>query len=386
MKLPNERKPWRIALWILGMSALLSILVPLRSTLGETHAALVILLLVLGASADLGFVAGMAMAFVGFAALTYFFKTPINVMVISNGLDFLELVAFTIVAGVAARLVTVARLRAAVAEARSRQIEQMAQERAALASEAARARSLAEANRMKDALLAAVSHDLRTPLTAINALASRMSVARDPEWYVVREEVERLTHMVEELLDYSRIRGGSLPVRIETFPAEELLGSVYRECGSRLDRHRLEVDIPLTDDVLAGQFDLALSTRILVNLIENATRHGYADTRILVRVRREMTNLRIDVENEGPTVHTSDRERIFEPFVRATGQGPTSVTAWSSSRVSAVTGVGLGLAIARALSEAQFGSLVLEDAPAPITRFVFRVPIADWSAAVSTVS
>ncbi len=364
---------WRtIGLWVLwcgALALLLAVLVPTREAVGQTHAALGILLIVLGASATTGFAAGMTVALVGFALLSYFFKTPFDSLKITTGLDFVELIAFTIVAFVAARLLTLARDRATLAEARSAEIERLARERTALALEAAQARGLAEANRMKDALLATVSHDLRTPLTTIRTLAERRSVSADDDWALVQEETGRLSHLVSELLDFSRIRGGALPVRLETYPAEDLVGAVAREATGRLDTHLLTIDLPMGDEVLAGRFDLALSTRILMNLIENAAKYATEHTGITLSVRRHEHALAFSVENQGPDIAVADRERIFEPFTRAG-------TALAQSRV---VGVGLGLAIARALAEAQQGTLTLSESHQGMTRFELVLPAAEWN-------
>jgi two-component system sensor histidine kinase KdpD len=361
------------ALWCLALAVLLAVLVPTREAVGQTHAALGILLIVLGASATTGFAAGMTVALVGFALLSYFFKTPFDSLKITSGLDFVELIAFTIVAFVAARLLTLARDRARLAEARSVEIERLARERTALALEAAQARSLAEANRMKDALLATVSHDLRTPLTTIRTLAERRSVSADDDWSLVQEETGRLSHLVSELLDFSRIRGGALPVRVETYPAEDLVGAVAREVTGRLETHAFHIDLPMNDEVLAGRFDLALSTRILVNLIENASKYGTEHTGITMIVRRRDGTLTFSIENFGPEIAVADRERIFEPFTRAG-------TPLAQSRT---VGVGLGLAIARALAEAQSGTLTLMESPSGTTRFELALPAAEWNETIA---
>lgn len=370
---PRWRTPALWVGWFVALALMLVVLVPTRNAVGQTHAALGILLVVLGASATTGFAAGMTLAVVGFALLTYFFKTPFDTMQLTRGLDFVELIAFLIVAFVAARLLTMARDRAQLAEARSQEIERLARERTALAMEAAQARSLAEANRMKDALLATVSHDLRTPLTTIRTLAERRSVSADDDWNLVADETERLSHLVRELLDYSRIRGGNLPVRVEPYPAEDLVGAVSRECAGRLETHPLHIDLPMGEEVLAGRFDLLLTTRILVNLVENAAKYATEHTDITLSVRRVDATLAFTVQNVGPTIAAADRERIFEPFLRAG-------TALAQSRV---VGVGLGLAIARALAEAQQGTLTLLDSPAGTTRFVLSLPAAEWNESVS---
>lgn len=151
-------------LWVVALAALVAILVPSREQVEQTHAALMMLLIVLGASATVGFTAGVSIALLAFALLSYYFESPLDTIDLPTGVDLIELTSFLIVAVVAARLLTIARTRATLAELRAREIERLAAERTALATQAAQAEGLAEANRMKDALLATVSHDLHTPL------------------------------------------------------------------------------------------------------------------------------------------------------------------------------------------------------------------------------
>jgi two-component system sensor histidine kinase KdpD len=360
-------------LWVAALAVLVAILVPSREQVEQTHAALMMLLIVLGASATVGFAAGVSIALLAFALLSYYFESPFDTIDLPKGVDLIELTSFLIVAVVAARLLAIARTRATLAETRAREIERLAAERTSLATQAAQAEGLAEANRMKDALLATVSHDLHTPLTTIRALAGRRSVAEDADWSLVQQETDRLAHLVRELLDYSRIRGGALPVRIETYPAEDLVGAVARECAHRLNTHTLHTHVPMAGPVLAGVFDLVLSTRVLVNLVENAAKYGTTDSRIDLHVERVGAALRFSVSNEGAVIADVDRERIFEPFTR----GGSALTQ------SRVHGVGLGLAIARALTEAQAGSLalaVVPDTARPgVTTFVLTLPATDWT-------
>lgn len=354
--------------WVVALVILVALLIPTREKVEQTHAALMMMLVVLGASATLGFTAGVSIALLAFGLLSYFFEFPLDTLDVPKGVDLFELFSFLVVATVAAWLLTLARSRANIAEARAREIERLASERTALATQAAQAEGLAEANRMKDALLAAVSHDLHTPLTTIRALSGRRSVSDDPDWSLVHKETERLSHIVRELLDYSRIRGKALPIRLETYAAEDLVGAVAHECTGRLNDHELKTSVPLTGPILAGVFDLALSTRILVNLIENAARYGTPNTDIELRVSRQGSRLCFAVTNSGPSIPGSDRDRIFEAFTRG----------GTLAEQSRIPGVGLGLAIARALTEAQSGSLTLDHAHPETTRFVLSLPIASW--------
>ncbi len=368
----NPRR-WHPALqwcgWIVALLALVALLVPVRDTMQQSHVALLLLLVVLGASATVGFGAGMTVAIFAFALLSYFFEFPRNTVDLPNRLDLTELATFLVVAFVAARLLTLSRRRARLAEARAIEILALAEERSRLEAEAQQARLIAESSRMKDALLAAVSHDLRTPLTTIRALAERRAAGGDSDWRLVGEETDRLTHLVRELLDYSRIRGGALPVRPELYPAEDLVGAVVREVSSRLAGHTLRVEIPMAEPILAGHFDLALAVRILVNLVENAAKYATPATTIVLSVTAGSETLDFSVRNEGLGVKDSERDRIFEPFVRGE----------LASAMSRGSGVGLGLAIALALAEMQGGTVYLEahreGAP---TVFTLSLPLAEW--------
>jgi two-component system sensor histidine kinase KdpD len=355
--------------WIAALVALVTGLVPFRETITQTHVALLLLLVVLGASATAGFAAGMTIALLAFGMLSYFFELPRNVIDLPRGVDLLELFSFFTVALVAAQLLTIARRRARLAEDRAVEIERLAIDRARLAERAEEARVLGEANRMKDALLAAVSHDLRTPLTTIRALAERRASDGDADWALVEDETNRLSHIVRELLDYSRIRGGALPVHLETHAAEDLVGAVLREVTPRLNGHSLHREIPTDGAVLAARLDFALAVRVLANLVENAAKYGTPHTPITLHVARTDGWLRFAVRNEGESIAGTEREEIFEPFVRGRA---------ARTRIAA-TGVGLGLAIARSLAEIQQGTLTLAVSPSGITEFSFAVPATEWA-------
>ena len=369
---PAERRASSVLLWaawILALFAVVATLVPLRDSIQQMHVAMLLLLVVLGASATAGFAAGVTIALLAFALLSYYFQFPRNTVDLPGTQDLIELVTFLLVALVAARLLTIARRRARLAEERAREIIRLAEERQQLEAEASKARVLAEANRMKDALLAAVSHDLRTPLTTIRALAERRTVTSDDDWSLVGEEVDRLAHLVRELLDYSRIRGGALPVRLEVHAAEDLVGAVVRESATRLGGHALLVDVPMNETVLAARFDFGLSVRILANLVENAAKYASRATPISLIVRGDSHFVEFSVRNEGAGISDSDRERIFEPFVRG-----------ASAVLSRSGGVGLGLAIARSLAEMQDGTVKLEpSAMGTPTVFTLALPRAVWS-------
>jgi len=246
-------------------------------------------------------------------------------------------------------------------------------ERVRLVAAAEREEALREADRLKDMLLASVSHDLRTPLTAIRALAEESAGRGDDNACAIVEQSERLNHMVTDLLDYSRLRASAFPVHAEINAAEDLIGAAIRQCRSLADHRVIDTEIDYDEPALIGHFDFVQSLRILGNLVENALWYSPADTPVTIRAVREGEKLVFSVADRGPGVPEADRERIFEPFTRSDG-----------ARVRQ-GGSGLGLSIARRLSEAQGGSLTYAPRPGGGSVFTLRLPAAAGGADVLPV-
>jgi two-component system, OmpR family, sensor histidine kinase KdpD len=238
-------------------------------------------------------------------------------------------------------------------------------ERARLSVEADRAAVLREADRLKDALIASVSHDLRTPLTTIKALAHDLRSSGDPRAETIEEEADRLNRLVADLLDLSQLQAGTVPLQLELNAADDLIGALVQRVSGALNGRELRVRIEEGESLLIGRFDLTQSLRVLVNLVENAHKYSPPGPPIELRAWKEDANLRIAVSDRGPGVSQHERERIFEPFYRPAGQTPD------------VGGAGLGLAIARRLAEAQGGSLTYESRAGGGSTFSLRLPAAD---------
>ncbi|HEX3159723.1 MAG TPA: ATP-binding protein [Gemmatimonadaceae bacterium] len=242
-------------------------------------------------------------------------------------------------------------------------------ERVRLSAEAERAEALREADRLKDALLASVSHDIRTPLTTIRALAHDIAADGDERALVIEEEGLRLNRFVADLLDLSRLSAGGLPLAIELNVAEDLIGAaLQRVSGLALDRE-IRASLDPAEPVLTGRFDFAQSLRVLVNLLENALKYAPADTPIDLTVHREGPELAFAVADRGPGVPPDERTRIFEPFYRPPDARPD------------VGGAGLGLAIAHGLAAAQGGSVTYQPRDGGGSVFVLRLPAADLAEA-----
>jgi two-component system sensor histidine kinase KdpD len=211
-----------------------------------------------------------------------------------------------------------------------------------LACEAEQARTLREADRLKDALLASVSHDLRTPLTSIRATASELRAEGEPRGALIEEEADRLNRMVADLLDLSRLRAGALPLDPVINAAEDLAGAALQRLSGVSGASEIIVRLPGDGALPVGRFDFVHSLRALTNLLENALRHSPNGGPVELDVEQTEADLVFRVLDRGPGVAPLDVPRLFEPFFRSADAGDAR-------------GSGLGLAIARSIAEAQGG-------------------------------
>jgi len=240
-------------------------------------------------------------------------------------------------------------------------------ERVGLIADAENAEALRRADEMKNALLASVSHDLRTPLTTITALAHDIAVEGDDRAVTIQEEAGRLNRLVADLLDLSRLAGGALNLAPEIEAADDLVGAALQRVSGTLNGHELKVTLDPADPLLLGRFDFVHSLRILVNLLENALKYSPADSAVELSVKRDDDSLEFVVADRGPGIAPEERERIFEPFYRPATSAPDTGSA------------GLGLSIAQRLAAAQGGSVRYEPRENGGSLFILRLPAAELS-------
>ena len=239
-------------------------------------------------------------------------------------------------------------------------------ERVRLASSEDEAAALRRADRVKDALLASVSHDLRTPLTAIKGIANEIARGEDPaRAHLIEEEVDRLNALVADLLDLSQLTAGEVRLDPAVNTADDVVGSALQRIEPAYPERSFQATLAEPWVELVGRFDFVQTVRILTNLLENAAKYAPSGTPVHLRVWRDGARLRFAVEDGGEGLGPADRERAFEPFVRG------------SARPAGTRGTGLGLSIARRLAEAQGGRLDYEPMGEVHSRFVLSLPATD---------
>jgi two-component system, OmpR family, sensor histidine kinase KdpD len=226
-----------------------------------------------------------------------------------------------------------------------------------------------ESERLRNNLLSALSHDLRTPLTILAGLADSLPLAGPPLpptqaeiAQAIRAESLRTSTLVSNLLDMARLQEGHVQLRREWQPLEEVVGTALQTLAGPLARHEVHVDLPA--DLPLLELDSVLMERVLCNLLENAAKYTPAGSRIEIAARHEGDRVTITVADNGPGLPPGREESLFEKFTRGQGE-------------STVAGVGLGLAIVRAIAEAHNGTVKAENRPEGGARFVITLPAGE---------
>ncbi|MCL5998900.1 MAG: ATP-binding protein, partial [Chloroflexi bacterium] len=260
----------------------------------------------------------------------------------------------------------------------------LAIERAHLAREAQQAQVQVETERLRNSLLSSVSHDLRTPLTAITGAASTLLDSADSADSAntldattqrdliqsIYDEAGRLNRLVRNLLDMTRIESGTVQVSREWQLIEEVIGAALTRMDKQLlDRH-VNTDVP--DNLPLVPLDGALIEQVLINLLENAVKYTPPDTPIDVRARAVSRDpvgaeIVVDVMDRGPGLATGDEQRIFEKFYRA--------KQYRAESAGAERGVGLGLTICRGIVEAHGGRIWASNRAGGGAIFTFTLPL-----------
>jgi two-component system sensor histidine kinase KdpD len=243
----------------------------------------------------------------------------------------------------------------------------VALEQQRLAAEAEAARPIAEADRMRTALLAAVSHDLRTPLASAKAAVTSLRSPeirwadedRDELLATADESLDRLAHLVDNLLDMSRLQAGALAVFPRPAGLEEIVARALDDLGPA----GLPVVVEIPDSLPEVQVDPAILERVIVNLTTNAVRYSPPGQPPLLTASALGDRVELRVADRGPGIPEPDRDAVFVPFQRL---GDTDNTA----------GVGLGLALSRGLTEAMGGTLEPEETPGGGLTMTLSLPAA----------
>lgn len=365
----------------LGVAAVTVALAPVAARLSSTTVALAYLLVVLFVATAWGSAPAFLASVLGVACFNFFFLPPVQTFTVADPQNWVALAAFLITAITAGQLSARAQARAEEAEAGRREVERLYRELQAAFERASEAEALRRSEQLKSALLDAVTHDLRTPLTSIKASATTLlepSLTVDDEGRrelleVIDEEADRLNRFVESMVELARIEAGEMRLRRRWGAVDEIVAIALERAAPLTARHRVKVE--LEDELPAVRVDAGALAEVLYTLLDNAAKYSPPATLIRVAAARgDGETLRLSVEDEGAGVAPELRERVFDKFFRATADG-----AKGAPRPS---GLGMGLAIARGIVEAHGGRVWIEaGARGRGTRVVLTIPIGDEEAA-----
>jgi two-component system sensor histidine kinase KdpD len=334
----------------IGLIAAVTVsLLPLRDDVDpSTPTAVLMLAVVVGAMIG-GPIAAVAIAFFAGLALNLAFLPPYGTLKIRAVEDGIGLAAFGTVALCVGVLVSALSERRRDLVRRNAELASVLAERDRLSTQARRADDLARLDDQRTAVLRSVSHDLRTPLSAIRAIAGDLregvtydDATRRELLTTVVDEADRLDRMVANLLSMSRIEAGLNAPDRSAVDIAELVAQRTRSLASLLAPFDVRVRAP--DDLLVAGDELQLE-QVLTNLLANAVRHSPLGSDVWVQAKRVGSMVQIEVSDRGPGVKPAERERVFRPFERGEG-----------SRSS-----GVGLAICKAVVEAHGGDIWIED-------------------------
>jgi two-component system sensor histidine kinase KdpD len=246
----------------------------------------------------------------------------------------------------------------------------LALERARFLKALSQTEALRQSNELKSALLASVSHDLRTPLTSISG-AVDILLQEDVDWskvplrdflLMIGEDVGRLTRLVDNLLEMARIEAGELQPQKQWSSIPEMVDMIMDRCSQNLQDNLVEADF--RKDLPLVRIDSKLIAEALSNVIENAGQYSPANTEIVVGVHIDDDQLVFTVSDQGPGIAPEEMDRVFEKFYRG-----------RHSTKSRKEGTGMGLAIARGIVQAHGGKIWCENIPGAGSKFTISIPV-----------
>lgn len=375
---------WRYGAALGGVAVVTAILAPFQPIISSTIVALALILSVLLTATFIGRNPAFLASVAGALCFNFFFLPPLYTLTISEPINWIALAAFLITALVAGELSAFAQRRAAEAESRQREIERLYTELQAAFEQASHAEALRQSEKLKSALLDAVTHDLRTPLTSIKAAIttiindSRLSDSasglgeegRQEFFEVINEETDRLNNFIEGMVELARLEAGAVNQRRLWSGIDEIIGAAIERAEKLLTHHCIKLEIER--ELPSVRVDARALAEVVYTLLDNAAKYSPPNSTVTIKVSRaEAGMLVIAVTDEGRGIAPEMRERVFEKFFRAALDE-------REKQIVSVGGLGLGLAIARGIVESHGGSIwVSEGANNRGTTVSFSVPVGD---------
>jgi K+-sensing histidine kinase KdpD len=362
----SGRWPVRYLIATIAVALPIAVLEKLRPELSQTSIALILVLPVILVAVTQGRGAALYASILVGLSFNFFFIGPYYSFLITRPEDVVAFVVFVTTAVLVGQLSSRLEKRVLLTEKQSKELVHVRGEFERAAAQAAEADALRKSEQLKTALLDAVTHDLRTPLTSIKAAISTIraeSVSPEVQrelFEVIEEESDRLNHFIQGMMDLAKLQAGEVTLASRNVAPEEMVEDALLRAEPLLDGHPVEVAI--ASGLPSLKVDPRLISQVIFTLLENAAKYSGSSAKITISVRQKENNICFVVNDEGPGIPSELRRRVFEKFFRA-GLQP---------------GLGMGLAIARGIVQAHGGKIWIEDGPERKgTSVQFMIPLND---------
>jgi K+-sensing histidine kinase KdpD len=365
-----------------GVTGVTVLLLPFREQINSTTVAQAFLLVVLFVAIFWGSRPALLASVLGMLCFNFFFLPPFYTFTIADPQNWVALTVFFITALTVGQLSARARRRAREAEAQRSEINRLYEDLQEAFERASEAEAFKRSERLKSALLDAVTHDIRTPLTSIKASATLLLEDREateqveklsPEEQesmlrVITHGADRLDRFVEGIVDLARIEAGDMKLYRNWGAVDDIIDAALAQAEPLTRQHQIRISVE--DELPVVRVDARAVAEVIYTLIDNASKYAPPETLIIIEANRVADDLiEIAVEDQGPGIPSHLRGRVFERFYRVNDNGAAD---------SSAGGIGMGLAIAKGIVEAHSGRIWIANAIAGHgARIVFTVPVGD---------
>lgn len=360
----SGRWPVRYLIATIAVALPIAVLEKVRPELTQTSIALILVLPVILVAATQGRGPALYASILVGLSFNFFFIGPYYSFLITRPEDVVAFVVFVTTAVLVGQLSLRLEKRVLLTEKQSKELVHVRGKFERAAAQAAEADALRKSEQLKTALLDAVTHDLRTPLTSIKAAISTIRAGSvTPEvqrelFEVIEQESDRLNHFIQGMMDLAKLQAGEVTLASRSVAPEEMVEDALLRAGPLLDGHPIEVAI--ASGLPSPKVDPRLISQVIFTLLENAAKYSGPSAKITVSVQQKENNICFAVNDEGPGIPSELRGKVFEKFFRAGFQ----------------PGLGMGLAIARGIVQAHGGTIWIEDGPEKKgTSVQFMIPL-----------
>jgi two-component system sensor histidine kinase KdpD len=366
---------------LLAIAGATALLLPFRTNINSTTVALALLLAVLFVAIAFGSKPALLASVLAMLGFNFFFLPPFHTLTIADPQNWIALAAFFITSLAVGQLSARARRRAEEAEAGKIEIRRLYDELRNAFDRASEAEATKRSEQLKSALLDALTHDIRTPLTSIKASATLLLEDREEansaarlsadEQHAMLEVIthgaNRLDRFIEGIVDLARIEAGDLNLHRNWRSVDDLIEAALARAEPLMQNHQINILIP--DELPIVRVDGRAVTEVIYTLLDNARKYARPHTQITISACLATNEvIEIAIEDQGPGIPIQYRDRVFERFFRIAANG----------FAGHIAGFGVGLAIAKGIVEAHGGRIWIEDAKTGNgARIVFTVPVAD---------